>query len=125
MGSRLRPWISATGMDKKFSSGLNDEKLVVILFNWSAACLFIPICCFLHDILDIFLAGWMPLYVYAFPVTAIGACLLALGGIALEGLSLSSSGQICGPFGWVRKGEDDNDLKQGFPISTKHHIVIL
>lgn len=56
--------------------------------------------------LILLLAGWMPLYVYAFPVTAIGACLLALGGIALEGLSLSSSGEICGPFGWVRKGEE-------------------
>jgi len=49
------------------------------------------------------LAGWMPLYVYAFPVTAISAVLLALGGIGLEGLTLSASGEICGPFNWVRK----------------------
>jgi hypothetical protein len=50
-------------------------------------------------------AGWMPLYVYAFPVTAIAAFLLALGGIGLEGLEVSSTGEMCGPFGWVRKGE--------------------
>lgn len=49
------------------------------------------------------LRGWMPLYVYAFPVTAIAAFLLALGGIGLEGLEVSSTGEICGPFGWVRK----------------------
>lgn len=48
------------------------------------------------------LRGWMPLYVYAFPVTAISAVLLALGAIALEGLTLSPAGEICGPFSWLR-----------------------
>lgn len=106
-------------MHKKFFWGLNDEKRVLICSTGVFSTFAYLYVVFNMSSLILFLAGWMPLYVYAFPVTAIGACLLALGGIALEGLSLSSSGEICGPFGWVRKGEDDNDVKQEFPISTK------
>ena len=44
----------------------------------------------------------MPLYVYAFPVTAIAAFLLALGGIGLEGgIYLAPDVGLCGPFKWV------------------------
>jgi hypothetical protein len=42
----------------------------------------------------------MPLYVYAFPVTAVAALLLSLAGQVLGG----SSGQISAPFGWLRTG---------------------
>lgn len=58
-----------------------------------------------RTLMPLLLAGWMPLYVYAFPVTAISAVLLALGAIALEGLTLSPSGEICGPFSWLRAGK--------------------
>ncbi|KAL2613799.1 hypothetical protein R1flu_025491 [Riccia fluitans] len=49
------------------------------------------------------LRGWMPLYVYAFPVTAGAAVCLSLAAISMEGMHHSSSGEISGPFGWLRK----------------------
>ncbi|CAM6035160.1 unnamed protein product [Sphagnum compactum] len=45
-----------------------------------------------------YLRVWMPLYVYAFPVTAVAALLLSLAGQVLGG----SSGQISAPLGWLR-----------------------
>ncbi|KAL3678977.1 hypothetical protein R1sor_021933 [Riccia sorocarpa] len=50
-----------------------------------------------------YLRGWMPLYVYAFPVTAGAAICLTLAGVITEGVHQSSSGAISGPFAWLRK----------------------
>ncbi|GIL68446.1 hypothetical protein Vafri_21721 [Volvox africanus] len=49
------------------------------------------------------LRQWMPIFVYAFPVTGIAALGLTLGGLALEPVTLTGSGSG-GVFGWLRSG---------------------
>ena len=43
----------------------------------------------------------MPLFVYAFPVTAIGAILLTIASIGLEGTSFSGISTDLSVFGWI------------------------
>ena len=47
------------------------------------------------------LRSWMPLFVYAFPVTAIGAILLTIASIGLEGTSFSGISTDLSVFGWI------------------------
>ena len=47
------------------------------------------------------LRSWMPLFVYAFPVTAIGAILLTIASIGLEGTSFSGISTDFSVFGWI------------------------
>ncbi|GLC33755.1 hypothetical protein PLESTM_000107800 [Pleodorina starrii] len=49
------------------------------------------------------LRQWMPIFVYAFPVTAAAALALTLGGLALEPVSLGGAGSG-GVFGWLVGG---------------------
>jgi len=46
------------------------------------------------------LREWMPLFIYAFPVTLIASILLGLSSIALEGTSLSGLPAVSSVFGW-------------------------
>lgn len=43
---------------------------------------------------------WLPIYIYAFPVTFIGGLLLTLAGVLLEGNSAFSGG-MAGVCGWL------------------------
>ncbi len=47
------------------------------------------------------LRTWMPLFVYAFPVTAIGAILLTIASIGLEGTAFSGMSADFSVFGWI------------------------
>ena len=47
------------------------------------------------------LRSWMPLFVYAFPVTVIGAIMLTLTSIGLEGASFSGVSPDFMVFGWI------------------------
>ncbi|CAM6120096.1 unnamed protein product [Calypogeia fissa] len=47
--------------------------------------------------------GWMPLFVYQFPVTVLSAIILGTFGLLLEGWNSSGHGNISGLFGWFRK----------------------
>lgn len=44
--------------------------------------------------------GWMPLFLYAFPVTAISAVLLTVWAVQAEGLTIGID-EIAGAFGWI------------------------
>ncbi len=46
------------------------------------------------------LRAWMPLFIYAFPVTLIAALLLGLSSIVIEGTSLSGVPAVSSLFGW-------------------------
>lgn len=46
------------------------------------------------------LREWMPLFIYAFPVTFIASILLGLSSIAIEGTSLSGLPAVSSLFGW-------------------------
>lgn len=46
------------------------------------------------------LREWMPLFIYAFPVTLIAGILLGLSSIAIEGTSLSGLPAVSSLFGW-------------------------
>ncbi len=46
------------------------------------------------------LREWMPLFIYAFPVTLIASILLGLSSIAIEGTSLSGLPAVSSLFGW-------------------------
>lgn len=47
------------------------------------------------------LRGWMPLFVYAFPVTFLASMLLAISSILQEGANFDSSNSILYVFGWL------------------------
>lgn len=47
------------------------------------------------------LRQWMPLFIYAFPVTLIAAVLLAISSILLEGTSISNISTSLELFGWL------------------------
>lgn len=47
------------------------------------------------------LRSWMPLFVYAFPVTAIGAILLTISSMGIEGSAFSGVDTNLSVFGWM------------------------
>lgn len=49
------------------------------------------------------LRQWMPLFIYATPVTGAAALLLTLGGMMLEGSGVLRGGAM-GVFGWLTRG---------------------
>lgn len=48
--------------------------------------------------------GWIPLFIYTFPVTALAAIFLSMAGVGFEGWSHTKSGLASGPFNWVQRG---------------------